>query len=206
MIWPFGKKSSLTDLQRGSQLLVAQNYDEAIEMFLRHARKNPDDKSKSYAKIAECYLRTNMLKEPEEIASGITLISQGNRRSAEYYYRLALQHNPRHFTSLRGLADVLPQSSTERCEILEKAVSIQPDTVMLIDLGDFYRSVQKNYDRAYETYKNAQSHAPKDQTAYLRLDDLCRRMGRDDEAKEWSGRWKEAKARKKRFGQPPGGG
>ncbi len=180
--------------------MIAKRYEAAIKSFLRHARKHPNDKPKAYAKIAECYLRSNRLKFPDIIAEGIMLISQGDSRSAEYYYRLALKNNPKHFSSLRGLAEILPNDSTERCLFMEEALTVQLDTCLLIDLGDYYRSVCNDYDHAYGLYAKAQTHAPKDKTAYLRLNDLCQRMGRNDEAKEWSRRWQEASIRKRRFG------
>ena len=195
----FGSKSELTDLQKGNQFLVAKDYAAAIECFFRHAHNFHEDAPKAYTKIAGCYLRTNTLPEPKEFAPGITLVSQGDRRSAEYYYRLALQHDPDYFAALKGLADTLSEKSEERCELLERAVAKQPGALILVDLGDFYRTYRKDFHRAYELYRQAQEHAPKDKTAYQRLSNMCRRLGRPDEAKQWAEKWREMSKRKWRF-------
>jgi tetratricopeptide (TPR) repeat protein len=111
---------------------------------------------------------------------------------------LALESEPDHFGALRGLAEVLPENAGERLSILERAAALQPNYLVLVALGDFYRSHRKDFSRAYETYRRAQEQSPRDETAYRRLNDICRRLGRPDEAAEWNKRWREAKATKKR--------
>jgi tetratricopeptide (TPR) repeat protein len=152
----------------------------------------------AYAQVAECFRRSNIIAQPQPVARGVTLVSAGDRPSAEYYYRLALQSEPDHFAALRGLAEVLPEGSDERLSVLERAAALQANSLILVALGDFYRSHRKDFTRAYESYRRAQEQSPRDETAYRRLNDICRRLGRPAEAAEWSERWKEAKATKKR--------
>jgi tetratricopeptide (TPR) repeat protein len=165
---------------------------------LRHATTLPNEAAQAYAGAAECCLRSNVLETPVPVALGIALVSQGERRAAEYYFRLALKADPENAKALWGLSELLPESSDERQELLERSVAGQPGTLNLVALGDYYRSTVKNLERAYALYKQAQEHSPRDQTAYLRLSDICRRMGRPDEAKDWTRRWQEAYSRKRR--------
>lgn len=198
MKWPFLSKPTITKLQLGNQRLVAKDYAAAIELFLAHANEAPDDAASAFAKVAECYRRSNALPHPTVVAPGISLVSQGDFASAEYYYRLALRISPGHFASLKGLADVLPERSSERLRCMEQAADLQPDTVMLTEIGDFYRGSGKDPDRAYDFYVKAQAHKPKDRTAYDRLQSVCRELGRDDEADEWAKRWQATHATKRR--------
>ena len=192
----------MNDMQLGNRSLVGKDYSNAITHFLKHAASHPVDAADAFASIAECYRRSNVLARPIQIDDEITLVSKGDLQSAEYYYRLALQSEPNHIKSLRGLADILPDKSEERLDFLERAVQTQPGTLTLIDLGDFYRSHRKDYNRAYELYCDAQQHAPRVETAYRRLNDICRKLDRPDEAKGWSERWREARKTKRRVGLP----
>jgi tetratricopeptide (TPR) repeat protein len=196
MKWPFASKTSLTKLQLGNQRLAARDYAAAIELFLAHADEVPTDAATAFAKVAECYRRSNALPHPRVVAPGITLVSQGDLSSAEYYYRLALERDARHFSSLKGLAEVLPERSGERLRCMEQAVDVQPDTIMLTEIGDFYR--RSDPTRAYGFYLKAQAHKPKDRTAYDRLQTVCRELGRNDEAQEWAKRWDAVHATKPR--------
>jgi tetratricopeptide (TPR) repeat protein len=189
----------LTDLQQGNRHLVAKNYESAVECFLRHARVHPQEQAIAYVQVAECFRRSNTITRPISVVPGVTLVSEGDRPSAEYYYRLALQSEPDHFAALRGLAEVLPDGADERLAVLERAAVLQSNGLVLIALGDFYRSHRKDFSRAYEMYRRAREQSPRDETAYRRLGDICRRLGRPDEAAEWSERWRQAKATKKRL-------
>jgi len=186
--------NTLTEFQQGNLLFAAGEYKTAIECFLRHAQTNPQDRAKTYVQVAKCFRYTNILTESKPVAPGVTLIKQGDRVSAEKYYRLALQSDPNYAGALRGLAEVLPRGADERLLVLERAATLQPNFMVLIDLGDFYRTHRKDFSRAYNTYCRALEQNPRDKTAYLRLNDICRRLGRPDEAKEWSERWQQAKA------------
>jgi len=188
----------LTDLQQGNRCLVAKDYASAVECFLRHARAHPQERATAYVQVAECFRRSNIITQPDHVAAGVTLVSEGDQPSAEYYYRLALQTEPDHFGALRGLAEVLPDDADERLSVLKRAAGLQPNYLVLVALGDFHRSHRKDFTRAYETYRRAQEQSPRDETAYSRLNDICRRLGRPDEAAEWSERWRQAKATKKR--------
>lgn len=190
----------MNDFQLGNRCFVAKDYETAISHFVRHAKSQPSDAADAYASVAECYRRCNVLTAPMETMQGFTLVSKGDLKSAECYYRLALEADPNNIKSLRGLADILPEKSDDRLVLLERAVDLQPGTLALINLGDFYRTQCKDYNRAYELYVQAQKHAPRDETAYRRLNDICRRLERSDEAKEWSDRWKHAKNTKRNVG------
>jgi tetratricopeptide (TPR) repeat protein len=187
-----------TDFQKGNLLLAAGDYKEAIECFLRHAETNPQERAKAYVQVAKCFRQTNILTEPKPVGPGVTLIKKGDWVSAERYYRLALLSEPNHFQALRGLAEILPAGSDERLQILEQAAARQPNYMVLICLGDFYRTHRKDFSRAYDIYRRAQEQNPRDKDAYLRLNDICRRLGRAEEAKEWSERWKQVNTMRKR--------
>jgi hypothetical protein len=60
-----------------------------------------------------------------------------------------------------------------------------------LDLGDLYRTHRKNYARAYELYVLAQGISPRDKGSYLKLQDICKKLGRPEEAEVWKARWKE---------------
>ena len=188
----------MTKFQEANQCLVGKDYPRAIQLYLEHAEECPTDAAQAYARVAECSLATNVLPAPVSLAPGVTLIHQDDRKTAEHYYRLALEADPRNVKALWGLSQLVPETSKERLNLLERSVAVQPGTLNLVALGDYYRSQLKELERAYEVYKQAQEHAPRVQTAYLRLNDICRRLGRPEEAKEWSQRWREAYARKRR--------
>jgi len=189
--------ATISHFQEANRLLVAKDYPGAVRSYLLHAEGFPAEAAQAYAGAAECCLRSNIIQAPISIASGISLVSQGDLRGAEYYFRLALQADPKNAKALWGLSELLSDSSDERRELLERSAAVMPGTLNLVALGDYYRSRLKDFDRAYTLYRQAVEHAPRDQTAYLRLNDVCRRLERPEEAKEWSSRWKEAKSRKR---------
>src|SRR5581483_11278368 len=116
----------MTNYQHANRCLVAKDYPKAIEFFLRHARECPAEAAHAYAGVAECYLNTNTLQRPVSTAPGVTLVFQGDRGSAEYYFRLALAADPNNARALWGLAGLLPESSEERRELLERSVAVLP--------------------------------------------------------------------------------
>jgi tetratricopeptide (TPR) repeat protein len=188
----------MTDFEKANRCLVAKDYARAVQLFLRHAEKHPEEAARAYAGAAKGCLLSNLLQAPVPAASGVALVFQGDRKNAEHYFRLALRADPTNIESLWGLSQLVPESSTERRDLLERCVELQAGTLNLVALGDYYRSQMGDLERAYAVYKQAQAHAPRDHTAYLRLNDICRRMGRPDEAKEWSRRWQDAKSLKRR--------
>src|SRR5262245_60215931 len=188
----------MTDFQEANRCLVAKDYQRALQLFVQHADTCPAEAAKAYAGGAECCLRSNIIQAPVTLVPGVVLVSQGDRRTAEFYFRLALKADAANAKALWGLAELVPESSEERRDLLERSVSIQPSTLNLVALGDYYRSNHKDFERAYSLYQQAQAHAPRDQTAYLRLNDICQRMGRPEEAKGWSQQWQDAKSRKRR--------
>jgi len=167
----------VTPLQRGNRLFAQKQYDEAVSAFLAHVDEFP-------AQAAEAY----------SAAAKSCRYSKDHRRSTEQYYRAALGANPEHFQSLRGLAELLPPRSEERLALLDRAARLRPDILVLIALGDYHRSIRKDCETAYGVYLRCQEAHPRDRTAYVRLNDVCRRLGRPDEAREWSARWREARA------------
>jgi tetratricopeptide (TPR) repeat protein len=187
----------VNDFQNGNRLFAQHRYQEALDAYLEHARACPEDAANAYAYAARCCPHINVLPESKPVAPGATLIHQGNMKGTEEYCRAALAIDPNHFLALKQLATVLPKKSAERLEILERATALRPDPVLLADLGDYYRNGARDFERAYWTYLRAQEAHPEDETAYRRLNDVCRRMGRADEAKAWSARWKEVN--RKRF-------
>jgi tetratricopeptide (TPR) repeat protein len=178
----------VNDFQRGNRLFAQHMYQEALDAYLEHARTCPEDAANAYAYAARCCPHINVLPEPKSVAPGATLVHQGNTKGTEQYCRAALAIDPNHFMALKQLAMVLPKKSSERVEVLERAVALRPDPLLLADLGDYYRSVAKDLERAYRAYLKAQEAHPEDATAYRRLSDVCRRMGRADEAEAWSAR------------------
>lgn len=189
----------MTDFQYANRCLVTKDYKGAIRLFLRHAEKVPSEASDAYAGIATCYLRSNIIQNPVPITPELLLVSQGDRENAERYFRLALQADPKSVKALFGLSDILPESSEERRELLERALAKQPNSPkILLRIGDYYRSQRKDFNLAYSMYRRLQEAEPLDKTSYLRLNDICRKLERHEEAKEWSRRWKEAKSKQRR--------
>ena len=188
----------MTELQQANRCLVAKDYQRAIELFLRHAQNCPAEAAQAYSGAPECCLRSNIVNQSVPVASGVSLVFHGDHNGAEKYFRLALQADPNNTRALWGLAALVPEASEERCELLERSVALLPGTLNLVALGDYYRSQLGDNQRAYEMYVRAHEHAPRDKTAYFRLNELCRRMGRPDEARAWSQRLQEAKQGKRR--------
>lgn len=190
----------LTDFQRANRAKVVKNYERAIKLYVRHAKKHPADAARAYVGAAECCLHSNILSSPIAVAPGVELVSEGDRNGAQRYFHLALEADSKNPRALWGLAALLPDESAERRRLLETLVAVQPDTLCLVALGDYYRSHVGDNERAYKLYKQAQEHSPRDQTAYLRLADVCRQMARPGEAAEWEKRWQQADERRRRRG------
>jgi tetratricopeptide (TPR) repeat protein len=190
----------MTNYQQAYRCLVVKDYAQALRFYLRHAAACPSQAAQAYSGAAECCLKSSTVAPPVPVSRGIALVSQGDHPGAEHYFRLALVADPRDPKALWGLSELLPAPSEERRELLERLVAAQPGTLNLIALGDYFRMHAKNLERAYDLYCQAQQHTPRDQTAYGRLADVCRRLGRCEEAREWSERWKEARSRKQCVG------
>ena len=187
--------ASVTKLQQANRAFVHKEYATAISLALEHAHECPEDTADAYVLVAQAYERgpSSFLPVPTEMPGQFKLVSRPDRRNAEYYYRLAISIAPRHVGALRRIVDYLPDKSEERREFLERSVEVQPGTIPLIDLGDYFRSIEKNLERAYSLYCQAHQLEPKDGTAYQHLNDICRRLGRPDEARDWSQKWRDAK-------------
>lgn len=156
----------LTDYQRANRLANDRKYPEAFEMFIQHAETHPEDAAKAYTRAGECARHINILKEPVSLHPGMTLISEGDAASAERMFRLALMANPKYSKAMKLLAAILPASSDERLRLLEQAVAIQPDYLTLLSLGDYHRSVKKDYDSAYKYYLRAKETQPRSAASF----------------------------------------
>lgn len=190
-----------TYFQRGNRALVSKKYEEAIELFLKHADRSEEDYAKSHIQIAKCYLQTNILKSPVEYSGGAAkLIFQGDRKNAVAHYRLALDKDPNHGPALYKLSMLLAPESEERYDLLERAVEHGTTYLGVLEFGDLLRTVRKDFEAAYMTYKRAIELQPNEVTAYVKIQDMCRRLDRPSEAKERSQKWKALrKAKKERF-------
>jgi tetratricopeptide (TPR) repeat protein len=185
-------ESIVNNYQRGNVLANQRRYEEAIDAFCTHAREVPSEAAKAWTRAGECSEFANVLPGPVAVADGaMTLLSQGDRRGAEQFFRRALTSDPDYPRALRGLAKTLPDTADERREVLERALAVSPDLLTILELGDFHRTVRRDYAKAQELYERAVAHTPQDKSAYLKLIDLCRRSGRPDEAASWSTRLKE---------------
>jgi tetratricopeptide (TPR) repeat protein len=183
----------LTPFQKGNRLFARGRYEEALRQFVKHAEMHPAEAAHALANAGKCCGYLNVVKKPRPVAPGVTLVAEGDVAGAERFYRAALEADPQHFPALSGLAGTLSVRSPERLRTLERAAALREDALVLLQLGDYYRSVLKDVDKAHAVYVRLVNAHPRDKTGYLRLNDLCRRMGRPDEAKEWSARWQKAK-------------
>jgi tetratricopeptide (TPR) repeat protein len=188
----------LNDFQRGNVALVERRFEEAIASFLKHVSKHPQESADAFAKVAECYMRSNVLVPSSSVPEEFTLVSKGNTRMAEYYYRRALKENPAHIASLKTLAAILPEGSEERLEVIEKLLKVQPDYLLTLELGHWHFKKANDPERAYKWYLEAQKLCPKDREAYDCLQMVCRSLGRMDESAEWKKRWEDIYKRKRR--------
>ena len=140
----------MTKLQQANRAFVHKDYATAISLAIEHAHDAPEDAADAYVTVAQAYERgPATLPPPADLPGQFTLVSRPDRQKAEYFYRLALWVNNSHIGALRRIVDYLPEKSDERRSLLERAVAIQPGTITLIHLGDYYRSVQKDFERAY---------------------------------------------------------
>lgn len=181
----------MTDFQVANRLANERKYEEAFALFVRFAEANPDQAAKAYTRAGECARYINTLKEPVQVHPAVTLVRKGDHETAIRMFRLALQADPRYSKALKRLAQLLPDKSEEKYRLLTEAVAVQPDYMTWLALGDYNRSIRKDNSSAYECYVSAQKHNPRDKGSYLKLIDICKRLGRPDEASLWSKRWKE---------------
>lgn len=194
----------MSKLKKGNRLYVQHRYEDALDAFLAHARECPAEATKAYASAAKACLHINTLPSPMQVEPGVQLVFQGNRKTARALFEKALSLDSNHFESLIGIAELLPQKSEERLEVMERAVRIQPDYLTLIEIGDFHRSVRSDFERAYDSYKAAMERSPRDRTAYQRLAAICDKLGRTAEAKDWKSRWAEVYGSKAKVGPAAG--
>ena len=74
-----------------------QGLRKGSRVFLRHARAYPQESAAAYVQVAECFRRSNIITQPKPVAIGVTLVSEGDRPSAEYYTGCGTQAEPDHF-------------------------------------------------------------------------------------------------------------
>jgi tetratricopeptide (TPR) repeat protein len=158
----------LNDFQIGNQLIVKNKYKEAIESFLRHSENFPAEAAKCFERIAEANLRNYRRKE------------------GEIYYRKSLELEPNLFRSLVGLSNILPKCAEEKLILMEKTVNIQSNYTLFIDIGDFYRSCKKDFEKAFVFYEKAWKRNPKDKSSYQRIWALCSITKDKATSEKWS--------------------
>lgn len=186
----------MSKFQEANRLLVTGKAADAIRLYGEHAKECPDEAAKAFTKAAIASLRMNIIGEPIEIEPGSTLVSQGDRRSADVFFRRALAANDAYVPALLGLAEIVDDLD-ERIVLLERALAIRPDLGGYLGLGEAYIAAQK-LDAAYDAFRKAQQHNELDGGGYDALQRVCRMMGREEEAEKWSCAWKTAYARKPR--------
>jgi|GEM_PF-2366246 len=181
--WPSHR--GLSPLQLGDRLLAEGKVREALAAFLRHAEQYPADAADAYCRAAKCCLRVRHQDLPREVVRGKTLAAASSRDAAEQLFRKALAIKPKHFEALIGLSELVPPRSAERLHLLERAIIARPHSPTLLAIGDFYRDVLNEPLRAYHYYQRAQQQSPREREAYRRLAEVCRLLGRENEAQHW---------------------
>lgn len=176
---------ALTHFQQGNRRLVRKDYAGAIREFEAHAEKVPAEKARAFAQIAECHLRSNVLERTKEVAPGVALIAAGDGVRAKAYFEKALAADPDCISALAGLAKILPEKAPRRRELLEHAVSVQPTYLVLLALGDYYRSIDRDFAKAHEAYATAQKIMPRDKDAYQKLVEVCKKLGDSEKETHW---------------------
>lgn len=189
-----------TKFQLANRAFVSGDYETAIRLFSEHAGDNEQDRAQCHFRIGKCYSQSNVITSPVEVARGVTLVSRGDLKNAEKHYRLALEQDPHYEPALYELAILLGDKSEEKYELLQTAAEGSPGYLCLLEFGDLLRSVRKDYDRAYEIFRRAIEEFPRYQTAYQKIQYICRKQGRAEEAREWSQKWKDFNASRKQRG------
>lgn len=187
------------EFQQGNVALVKGRFEDAIASFLKHASKYPHERADTFAKIAECYKRTNIAVPGSSVTDEFTLVSKGNTRMAEYYYRCALKENPAHAPSLKGITAILPEGSEERLKIIEKLFQVQPDYLLTLELVHWNFKKANNPEQAYKWYLEAQKLKPRDREVYDCLQAVCRCLGKTDETTQWKRQWQDIYKQKRRL-------
>jgi tetratricopeptide (TPR) repeat protein len=159
-----------TQFQLGNRLLVKKEYEAAIRAFLAHAAEVPSEAPRGYVQAAECLRHTNVLKAPIEVEPGVRLVSAGDREGARAMYRRALAIDPCYYPALRGLAQVLDKGSVEQRSILETAVGLRADPLLVDMLGRLYEE-SGAWSDAIALYRRALDYLPGDRHV---LDALAR--------------------------------
>jgi tetratricopeptide (TPR) repeat protein len=76
-------------------------------------------------------------------------------------YRRALAIDPAYFPALRGLAQVLPEGSGEHRSVLETAVGLRLDPLLVLQLGEIYENEGLSSE-AQDLYSRALQASPND--------------------------------------------
>lgn len=180
-------------LIKARELRNARRAEEAVPVYLEYARENPADAPRAITEAAECFLNINVLEQEVDLGP-VRLIFQGDLTNAERLFRAALEIRPGHARALRGLVDVLKPEDPERRDLLERLLAVRPDFLAMVELGDFLRTQEKRYEEAYGWYKQAVLRRPNELTGYVKLQDICRKLGRAEEAEDWKRKWKQQTA------------
>jgi len=168
----------VSSLQLGNQLLVEKRYAEALRLFLAHATEVPAEAPRAFVQAAECLRRTNTLSKPVPVEPGVTLVHQGDDAGAEAMYRRALAIDPQYFPALRGLAQVVPDGSDEERRVLEIAVALRLDPLLVQQLGEAYER-EGRFGEARELYSRAFQANPSDRSLSRLLERVAERMSQE---------------------------
>jgi len=171
-------------------LVQGGDLEGAIQALLAHAQANPEQGADALTLAGEIALELNVAPQPPAPGAAM-LVFQGDRRRAEMLFRAALRATPAHGLALYGLAKVLPETSPERIETLTAATTSKPTYLGLLELGDALRSFRNDYEAAYAAYRQAHELDPRDRGTYTKLADVCKKLGRPDEALQWRAQWQQ---------------
>lgn len=169
-------------------LVLQRDFESAIQALLAHAQAHPEAHADALTHAGELALELNVAPKPPTPGPAM-LVFQGDRQRAEQLFRAALRQAPDHGLALYGLAKVLPEASTERIEVLTAATTNKPTYLGLLELGDALRTLEQDYAAAYAAYRQAHDKDQRQRTAYTKLADVCKKLGRPDEASEWRAKW-----------------
>jgi len=195
-LWHHGGMGYLDMKKLARPLALARDFEGAIRLLVSHAETHPDDAADALAHAGELAFEVNTAPQPP-VEAAATLVFQGDRGRAEALFRAALERSPEHPQALYGLARALPEKSIERIERLTVATTARPTYLGLLDLGDSLRSVGRDYRAAYAAYSRAHELDPRQRTIYMKLADICTKLGKPEAATEWRAKWQQRRERDK---------
>ncbi len=149
--------------------------DAAIAFFLKKAETSSENQASSYIMAARACRAKHMGETKNAKGEHVTII--GDPKRAEIYYRKALETDPRSFPALTELADMLSGKNPEGAQLMERAALVKPHPYFLMAVGDFYRDVVKNDQKAYEWYIKSHDASPSVEVR-RKLTVICKKLGK----------------------------